>query len=68
MEGVFSFFLESTFLGLFLFGEKRMSPARPLVGGHYGLPGLVDVRLLHHRYGRLDAASGCLPSAAQRLL
>src|SRR6202161_4078960 len=24
MEGVFSFFLESTFLGLLLFGEKRM--------------------------------------------
>ena len=26
MEGVFSFFLESAFLGLFLFGEKRLSP------------------------------------------
>jgi cytochrome bd ubiquinol oxidase subunit I len=26
MEGVFSFFLESSFLGVFLFGEKRMSP------------------------------------------
>ena len=26
MEGVFAFFLESTFLGLFLFGEKRLSP------------------------------------------
>jgi cytochrome d ubiquinol oxidase subunit I len=25
MEGVFSFFLESTFLGLFLFGENRLS-------------------------------------------
>ena len=25
MEGTFSFFLESAFLGLFLFGEKRMS-------------------------------------------
>lgn len=24
MEGIFSFFLESTFLGLFLFGEKRL--------------------------------------------
>src|SRR5689334_2652353 len=30
MEGVFSFFLESTFLGLFLFGEKRLGPR-----GHY---------------------------------
>jgi cytochrome d ubiquinol oxidase subunit I len=27
MEGMFSFFLESTFLGLFLFGEKRLGPA-----------------------------------------
>src|SRR6202047_270412 len=26
MEGVFSFFLESAFLGLFLFGEKKLSP------------------------------------------
>ncbi|MBV9182718.1 MAG: cytochrome ubiquinol oxidase subunit I, partial [Acidobacteria bacterium] len=26
MEGVFSFFLESAFLGLFLFGEKRLTP------------------------------------------
>ena len=26
MEGVFSFFLESAFLGLFLYGEKRLGP------------------------------------------
>ena len=26
MEGMFAFFLESTFLGLFLFGEQRLSP------------------------------------------
>ncbi len=26
MEGVFAFFLESTFLGFFLFGEKRLGP------------------------------------------
>src|SRR3984957_17875660 len=26
MEGVFSFFLESSFLGLLLFGEKRLGP------------------------------------------
>src|SRR5208283_4518527 len=25
MEGMFAFFLESTFLGLFLYGEKRLS-------------------------------------------
>lgn len=28
MEGVFAFFLESTFLGLFLFGERRLGPRR----------------------------------------
>src|SRR5262249_38404518 len=26
MEGMFAFFLESAFLGLFLFGEKRLTP------------------------------------------
>ena len=26
MEGTFSFFLESSFLGLFIFGEKRLGP------------------------------------------
>ena len=31
MEGMFAFFLESTFLGLFLFGEKRLGRA-----GHFG--------------------------------
>jgi cytochrome d ubiquinol oxidase subunit I len=28
MEGVFSFFLESSFLGLFLFGEKKLGPIK----------------------------------------
>jgi cytochrome d ubiquinol oxidase subunit I len=36
MEGVFSFFLESTFLGLFLFGEKRLS-----MWGHWASAFLV---------------------------
>jgi cytochrome d ubiquinol oxidase subunit I len=31
MEGVFAFFLESTFLGLVLFGEKRLGPRKHLV-------------------------------------
>jgi cytochrome d ubiquinol oxidase subunit I len=31
MEGMFAFVLESTFLGLFLFGEKRLGPK-----GHFG--------------------------------
>src|SRR5262249_20929197 len=33
MEGVFSFFLESTFLGLFLFGEQRLGPRRHWLAG-----------------------------------
>lgn len=36
MEGVFSFFLESTFLGLFLFGEKRLGRI-----AHWGSAALV---------------------------
>src|SRR5256714_4290707 len=31
MEGVFFFFLESSFLGLFLFGEKKLGRIRPLL-------------------------------------
>jgi cytochrome d ubiquinol oxidase subunit I len=31
MEGVFSFFLESSFLGLFLYSEKRLGPRLHLV-------------------------------------
>ncbi len=31
MEGMFAFFLESSFLGLFIFGEKRLGPR-----GHFG--------------------------------
>jgi len=38
MEGVFSFFLESSFLGLFLFGEKRLSKL-----AHWGAAFLVFV-------------------------
>ena len=38
MEGVFSFFLESAFLGLFLFGEKRLS-----AWAHWGAAFLVFV-------------------------
>ena len=37
MEGVFSFFMESAFLGLFIFGEKRLSPK-----AHWASAFLVD--------------------------
>jgi len=33
MEGMFSFFLESTFLGLFLFAEERLGPALHWLSG-----------------------------------
>jgi cytochrome d ubiquinol oxidase subunit I len=36
MEGVFAFFLESAFLGLFLYGEKRLSPI-----GHWWAAAMV---------------------------
>src|SRR3979411_2134261 len=38
MEGVFSFFLESTFLGLFLFAERRLS-----AWAHWGAAFMVFV-------------------------
>src|ERR671937_2224922 len=31
MEGMFAFFAESAFLGLFLFGEKRLGPRRHML-------------------------------------
>ncbi len=33
MEGMFAFFLESTFLGLFLFGEKKLGPRAHWLAG-----------------------------------
>jgi cytochrome bd ubiquinol oxidase subunit I len=45
MEGIFSFFLESAFLGLF-----------PLALCSARFHRLVDLGLLHHRHQRLDAA------------
>ena len=57
MEGVFSFFLESSFLGLMLFGEKRLGQI-----GHWFAVFLVWLgswafRISNCRDGRLDAAS-----------
>ena len=58
MEGVFAFFLESTFLGLFLFGEKRLGPRRHLAAAVALCRRLVALGLLHHRHQRLHAAPG----------
>ena len=66
MEGVFSFFLESSFLGLFLFGEKKLGRI-----GHWWSAFLVWLGswlsgLFHHRHRRLDAASHWLSARAAR--
>ena len=66
MEGVFAFFLESTFLGLFLYGEKRLSRSMHWFCALHGLPGLVAVRIFHRRDRRLDAASGRLRTDGRR--
>jgi cytochrome d ubiquinol oxidase subunit I len=50
MEGMFAFFLESAFIGLFLFGEKRLEPKGALVVGLRGFCGLLAVGLFHHRH------------------
>jgi len=66
MEGVFSFFLESSSLGLFLFGEKKAWPNRTLGGCVSGFSGLVALGLFHRGDGRVDAASHRLPDWRQR--
>ena len=68
MEGVFSFFLESAFLGLFLYGEKRISKAMHWFSAVMVFARLVDLRLLHHRDRRLDAAPRRLRPPAQRTI
>ena len=64
MEGMFAFFLESAFLGLFLYGEKRLESARPLVVGGGSVSRILAVGILHHCDRCLDAASGGLRQAA----
>jgi len=66
MEGMFAFFLESAFLGLFLFGEKRLSPRAHLLsavavfGGSW-LSGYFIVATdawMQHPVGYTTAADG----------
>ena len=55
LEALLAFFVESTFLGLWIFGWKQLrssSPRLPL--DRRGR--LVLLRLLHHRGQQLDAA------------
>ena len=72
MEGMFAFFLESSFLGLLIWGEKRLGPAK-----HFGaalalfigswLSGYFIVAtdaFMQHPVGFLKAADGSLQLAA----
>ena len=54
MEGVFSFFLESSFLGLFLFGEKRLGPR-----GHWWAAFLVFLGSWMSGYLIVPRMPGC---------
>ena len=72
MEGMFAFFLESAFLGLFLFGEKRL--ARAPTGGRPSqsllAPGCPDYFIIatdawmQYPVGYYKAADGCLQLAS----
>ena len=54
MEGVFSFFLESSFLGLFLYGEKRLGPR--------AIPSLGSTRCETRKSPCRTARWGCWPT------
>ena len=64
MEGVFSFFLESQFLGLFPVRRKAAGTAWATGSPRSWFSRLVALRLLHRRHRRLDAASGRLRARA----
>ena len=55
MEGLFAFFLESSFLGLLVFGERRPRPARALPGRARAFVGSW-LSVLHHLHQCLHAA------------
>ena len=57
IEGLAAFMLESTFLGLWIFGWDRLSQARPPRDDLAVRPRKLGVGLLHHRRQLLDAAS-----------
>jgi cytochrome d ubiquinol oxidase subunit I len=67
MEGMFAFFLESAFLGLFLYGEKRLSPRAHWWSAVAVFSRLVAFRILYHRYRCLDAESSGLRTCGRWL-
>jgi len=76
MEGVFAFFLESTFLGLFLFGERRLGPrghwvAAALVFAGSWLSGYFIIATnawMQHPVGYTRGADGAIGLASLREL
>ena len=65
MEGMFAFFLESAFVGVLIWGEKRLGPRIPFPGVHCGCIGELAFRLLHSCHERLHAISGRLPGRSR---
>src|SRR5246500_4557740 len=57
MEGMFAFFLESAFLGLFLYGEKRLSARAHWWSAVAVFLGSWLSGFFHHRHRGMDAAS-----------
>src|SRR5439155_41813 len=57
MEGMFAFFLESSFLGLFLFGEKRLSPRAHLASALAVFASLWQLFPSGDRQGQLVATN-----------
>ena len=60
IEGLAAFMLESTFLGLWIFGWDRLSPRVHLATIWLFALGLLVVCVLHHRRQLVDAAPGRL--------
>jgi len=68
MEGMFAFFAESAFLGLFLFGEKRLSPRMHMVAAFMVFFGswlsgyfiIVTDAFMQHPVGHRVGADGML--------
>jgi cytochrome d ubiquinol oxidase subunit I len=66
MEGMFAFFLESAFLGMFLFGEKRLSPRAHLASAFAVFAGswlsgyfiVATDAWMQHPVGYIAAADG----------
>ena len=66
IEGLAAFFLESTFLGLWIFGWNRLSPRLHLATLWIAVLGKLAVGLLHPRRQLVDAAPGRLQDRQRR--